>query len=133
MFFWKNDKVELRMIDNDDYIELEKYLKDTKSRMQSDKGVALPVTTQYAISMIENAQEGCNEGEELWFAIMNHEDEMVGYAVVDRRDERQGNVQYSVDIFEEYKRMHFAKEASNIILEFLFHERRFHKVGCCVL
>lgn len=133
MFFWKSDKVELRMIDNDNYIKLEKYLKDTKSRIQSDKGVALPVTTQDVISMIEHAQEGCMEGEELWFAIMNHQEEMVGYAVVDWMDERMGNVQFSVYIFEEYKRKHFASEAAKIILEFLFHERRFHKVGCCVL
>ncbi|MEE1304117.1 MAG: GNAT family protein [Agathobacter sp.] len=106
---------------------------DTKSRIQPEKGVGLPATTQDAISMIENAQEGCDEGEELWFAIMNHQDQMVGFAVIDWMDERQGNVQYCVYIFEEYKRNHYARATSEIILKYLFHERRFHKVGCCVL
>lgn len=133
MFFWKNDKVELRMIEKEDYIHLEDYLKDTKSRIQSEHGVALPVTTQTAIDMAEHALKACEDGEELWFAIMNHQDEMVGYAVVDWMDERLGNVQFSVYIFEKYKRNHFASETAKIILEFLFHERRFHKVGCCVL
>lgn len=125
--------MELRMMEQEDHIILEKYLRDTKSRIQSEKGVALPVTAQAAIDMTEHAQRGMEDGEELWFAILNHQDDMVGYAVVDWMDERLGNVQFSVYIFEEYKRKHFASETANIILEFLFHERRFHKVGCCVL
>ena len=56
MFFWKNDKIELRMIEKNDCSNLEKYLKDTKSRFQPEHGVALPVTMQDATSMIENAQ-----------------------------------------------------------------------------
>lgn len=133
MFFWKNDKIELRMIENNDCSNLEKYLKDTKSRFQPEHGVALPVTMQDATAMIGNAQQGCDEGEELCFAIINHQKDMVGYAVIDWMDERQGNVQFCVYIFEEYKRKHYASEAAKIVLEYLFYERRFHKVGCCVI
>ena len=58
MFFWKKDNVELRMMEQEDHIILENYLRDTKSRIQSEKGVALPVTAQAAIDLTEHARRG---------------------------------------------------------------------------
>ena len=56
MFFWKKDNVELRMMEQEDHIILENYLRYTKSRIQSEKGVALPATAQAAIDMTEHAK-----------------------------------------------------------------------------
>lgn len=75
----------------------------------------------------------CKEGEELWFSILNPKDERVGYAVANCFDERMGNVQMYIVIFEEYRRKHYARNAAKILMDYLFLERRFHRVGCCLL
>lgn len=133
MFFWENDKVRLRMLESDDSGDLALYLRDTASRMQPDHGIALPAAAQVAEDMAEYAVESIKEGEEYWFAIMNHEGDMTGYAVIDWINERFGNAQFNINIFENYKRQGYASAAARKLFEFLFHERRFHKVGCCVM
>lgn len=133
MYFWENDKVRLRMIDENDSDILEKCLRDTASRKQPDHGIALPATYQVAEDMVQYAIDSTKEGEELWFAVLDSEETMVGYAVTDWFDIENGNVQLSINIFDEYKRNGYATAASNILLKYLFNERRFHKVGCCVL
>ena len=133
MYFWENEKVILRMVDSSDASVFEEHLKDTVGRMQSDHGIALPSTPQTAADMVNYALEGIDEGEELWFAIMNHEEEMVGYAVIDWMNERMANTQININIFEGFRRCGYATSAAGILMEYVFHERRFHKLGCCVL
>lgn len=133
MYFWKNDKVRLRMFEQEDSRVLEKHLQDTNSRLQPDHGIALPATRCVAEDMTDYAL-GCSaDEEEYWFAILNPDEKMVGYVVIDWIEERMGNAQFHIVIFEEYKRYGYATAAVNMIFEFLFHERRFHKVACCVL
>ena len=133
IYFWKNEKVTLRMIEKSDSEMLGEYLKDTKSRIQADHGIALPVTEQVSEDMADFAVESSNEGEELWFAIMDEHNDMAGYAVVDWFCEENANVQFNINIFKEYRRCGYATAASHIIFDYLFYERRFHKIGCCVL
>ena len=104
MYFWENEKVILRMVDYSDASVFEEHLKDTRGRMQSDHGIALPATVQTAEDMVNYALESIQDGEELWFAIMNREEEMVGYAVIDWMNERMANTQFNINIFERFRR-----------------------------
>lgn len=133
MYFWENDKVYLRMIEEEDSEKLYTHLMDTDSRVQPEHGMALPATVRTSEEMAEYAKECTNCGEELWFAIVNHDHEMVGYAVIDWMNERMGNAQLHIQIFREHKRHRYAANAAGILLRYLLHERRFEKVGCCVL
>ena len=132
-YFWKNDLVELKMLDDDRKVFLEKSLYDFETRKYIEKGIPFPVIKDTADKMIEQARVACKEGEELWFSILNPKDEMVGYAVANCFDERMGNVQMYIVIFEEYRRKHYARNAAKILMDYLFLERRFHRVGCCLL
>lgn len=132
-YFWKNDKVNLRTIEERDNFLLEKHLKDTISRKQPDHGIALPATINVANDMVGQAIEATKEGEEIWFGITNNHDVLVGYAVISLLNERLGNAQFSINIFPEYKRNGYGTYTVKILLDFLFYERRFHKVACCVM
>lgn len=132
-YFWKNDFVELKMIteaDTDSFLAL---LYDTKTRRQADHGIYLPATESLARDMAGYAVESSESGDELWFSIVNEEQEMVGYAVIDWINERMGNAQFTITIFAAFRRQHYGSHAAEILLAYLFHERRFHKIGSCVI
>lgn len=132
-YFWKNDLVELRAITPDDSDTFYNLLFDTNTRRQANHGIYLPATESFAIDMTNFAANCFDEGDELWFAIMNDNEQMVGYVVVDWMNERMGNTQFCITIFEDFRRNHYASAAAKIVLEYLFNERRFHKVGCCIM
>lgn len=132
-YFWKNDFVELKMIAEEDEASILEVLQDTRTRRQADHGIYLPATESLAQDMIGYAIEGSESGEELWFSIVNQEQEMVGYAVIDWINERMGNAQFAITIFRQFRRQHYGTHAAEILLSYLFYERRFHKTGCCVI
>ena len=132
-YFWKNDFVELKMITEEDADSFLALLHDTKTRRQADHGISLPATESLAQDMTGYAVERSESGDELWFSIVNQEQEMVGYAVIDWINERMGNAQFAVTIFRPFRRQHYGSHAAEILLAYLFHERRFHKAGCCVI
>lgn len=133
MYFWKNDLVELKMMEMCDAEYLECYLRDTESRIQSDHGIALPPLKSMASDMADNAKECMEDGEEFWFTIKNNDGEMVGYTVVNWIDDKNGNVQLGLNIFKEYRRKGYATATASIVLDYLFYERRFHKVSCTII
>ena len=134
-YFWKNDLVELRLLSEADEDSIFEVLHDTKTRMQAEHCISLPATRCLAQDMIAYGIETTKDKEELWFSIFDNESEqeMVGYAVADWMNERMGNVQLTITIFREFRRQHYASGAAEILLDYLFCERRFHKVGCCVI
>ena len=134
-YFWKNDLVELRLLSEADEDSIFEVLHDTKTRMQAEHCISLPATRCLAQDMIAYGIETTKDKEELWFSIFDNESEqeMVGYAVADWMNERMGNVQLTITIFREFRRQHYASGAAEILLNYLFCERRFHKVGCCVI
>lgn len=133
MYFWKNDKLYLRRISEEDNEIFYAYFKDTNSRKQAEHGIGLPASVQISVDMAEYAVDVTNEQSELWFAIMSNDDEMVGYAVIDWMNINAGNAQININMFEEYKRQGYATSAANILLKYLFEDKRYYKIGCCVL
>lgn len=132
-YFWENDIIELRMVKEDDQFFFMDILQNTRFRMQANHGILLPQGMQDAQDMTSYAAEFNQSGEELWFLIRNKEEIPVGYAVVDWINEKMGNVQCHVTILEEHRRRGYGSATIKLLLEYLFYERRFEKVGCCIL
>lgn len=132
-YFWKNEKVSLRGIEERDADVLYEAFRDTTLRMQAEGGIALPASVETAEDMTFYAIEMTKEGKELWFAVLDNENRMVGYAIMGYINEKDGNAQCDVTIFPQYRRQGYGKAVYDILLRYAFYERRLHKVNCFVM
>ncbi|MBQ8039007.1 MAG: GNAT family N-acetyltransferase, partial [Lachnospiraceae bacterium] len=132
-YFWTNEKVSLRALKISDTDMLYEALCDTTLRMQAEGGVSLPISLDVAEDMIHYAIEMTKENNQLWFAITDHENRLVGYAILGYLDERNGNVQCDVTIFPKYTEMGYGKSTYDILLRYAFYERRMHKVNAFIM
>ena len=131
-YFWKNEKVCLRALKESDADSLYDALCDTALRMKTEGGIALPVTYDFACDMIQYAMERTEEGSQIWFAVADKENRLVGYAILGYINERDGNVQCDVNIFPEYEKKGYGESTYDILLTYAFNERRLHKVNAFV-
>lgn len=132
-YFWKNDIVSLRVIEEKDADTLYEALRDTTLRMQAEGGISLPATMETAEDMVLYAMEMTKTEKMLWFAVLDNGNRMVGYAIMGYLNEKDGNVQCDVTIFPRYRRKGYGKAAYEILLRYVFYERRLHKANCFVM
>lgn len=132
-YFWKKDEITLRALKESDADELYEALCDTTRRMQAEGGVALPVTEEVAEDMIQFALEKTREESQLWFAAVDCENCLVGYAILGYINERDGNAQCDVNIFPRYEGKDYGKSVYDILLRYAFYERRLHKVNAFIM
>lgn len=132
-YFWKKEQVMLRALKESDAENLYDALCDTSLRMQAEGGIALPVTDEFAEDMIQYAIEMTREGRQLWFAVVNCENELIGYAILGYINERDGNAQCDVNIFPKYEGRGYGKSVYDILLIYAFFERRLHKVNTFIM
>ena len=132
-YFWKKDKITLRALKESDADDLYEALYDTTLRMQAEGGIALPVTGEVAQDMIQYAIEMTKEGEQLWFAAVDPENRLIGYAILGYMNERDGNVQCDVTIFPKFAEMGYGESVYDILLRYAFYERRLHKVNAFIM
>lgn len=132
-YFWKKDEITLRALKESDAEELYEALCDTTRRMQAEGGIALPVTEEVAEDMIQFALEKTREESQLWFAVVDCENRLVGYAILGYINERDGNAQCDVNIFPKYENKGYEKSVYDILLKYAFFERRLHKVNAFVM
>ena len=132
-YFWKKNNILLRSMKESDADMLYDALCDTSLRMQAEGGIALPVTYDTAEEMIEYAIEMSKEGSQLWFAVVDNENRLVGYAILGYLDERNGNAQCDVTIFPKYEETDYGKNTYDILLRYAFCERRLHKVNTFIM
>ena len=69
--------------------------------------------------------------EDICLMIHNGEDVCVGYIVLDWMNERAGSTGIYVEIDQRYRRKGYGTSAMEIMMEYAFQERRFHKLQCC--
>lgn len=132
-YFWKKDKVTLRALKETDSDNLYEALCDTSLRMQAEGGIALPVTDEVADDMIQYAIEMTKEGTQLWFAVVDYENQLVGYAILGYINERDGHAHCDVNIFPKYEGKGYGKSVFEILLRYAFFERRLHKVNTFIM
>lgn len=132
-YFWQNETVVLRAIREKDADILYEVLYDTALRMQAEGGVSLPITMETAEDMAQYAIEMTKQEKELWFAVADRENRMVGYAILGYINERDGNIQCDVTIFPPYRKKGYGRAAMDILLKYAFYERRLHKMNVFVM
>ena len=132
-YFWADKDIELRVINKEDVKEVFNSLKDTELKMHSNHEIVLPANMKEAEKIIDNAIISTKNGEEIVLSVIDNHGNMVGYAVMSWIDERLGCLDCNIFIFRKYRRKGYGTKAYNIILDYVFNERRMHKVNCCTI
>ena len=132
-YFWTNEKVLLRAFKASDADMLYDALCDMSICMQDEEDDDPAVLYEMAEEMIQHAIEMTMEHSQLWFAVTDHENRLVGYAIMGYLDERNGNAQCDVTIFPKYRGKGFGKSTYEILLRYAFYERRMHKVNTFIM
>lgn len=69
--------------------------------------------------------------DDVFLMIHNEEDKYVGYVVLNWMNERGGSTGIYVEINKEYRRRGYGTSAMEVMMEYAFQERRFHKLQGC--
>ncbi len=128
--FWQDDNVKLRLIKERDSEVFLEMLTDTKLRISTEGGLELPATLEKAEGFIMYTEDVVEKQNELWFTIMDLEEEIVGFSAINHVNTKDGTARFQITILPEYRRKGYAKSATSILLKYAFDERRLHKVSC---
>ena len=124
-YFWERGNTRLRPLQEDD---LEAYLSadlDSEGKRLLNWAVGLPRSkTSQAESLPINFKFA---PKRLDFAIETLDKEFIGFAAIDEIEEQSGNFSTVLYLLESYRRKGHAEDAKQMMLEFMFNERRFEK------
>ena len=132
-YYWQNDKVRLRAMDEPDW-EGHYYNRfDTHARRLLNYEVELPPTAEEAKNMIEhfkNFKEGTGR---LMFSIENLEGINLGGINLNSIDEKNGTFSIGMQIDRDHRSKGYGTAAMDLLLQYAFFERRLNKYYGSVL
>lgn len=132
-YFWTNNNVSLRVVNREDIDTFQQNFYDTELNICTEHSVILPPVYEDTEKFIDDAVQAVMENEEIIFVVENDKGEKVGYAKMSYIDERLGNCDCGIYIFKKYRNKRYASSAYEMLLKYIFNERRLHKVHCCIL
>lgn len=127
-FFWEREGIRLRNFLEEDVETLKRSFSKSEYRMQIEKGIGLPQSTYDVEGFIQVANMRALEERDIYLAVADESDHIVGYTTVTGIDERNGVVSFYVTIFPEYSGHGYGTQVSDVMLTYLFRERRMHRV-----
>lgn len=126
-YFWQNDLVRLRSLEEDDW-EGHYYNRfDTQGRRLVNCEVELPPTKAEANEFVEkfiNFKPGTGR---LMFTIENHDGKNVGALNLNSIDERNGTFSIGMQVDRDHRGKGYGTAAMRILLRYAFFERRLNK------
>lgn len=129
--YWVGEKVRLRPLALSDvdapYYQITPGY-DSQAEQLGD-ALAFPLSPQQMKSVIEEAVQKKQEGDEFWFVIEeNQKGEVVGNLFTFSCNRRMGTFRYGMDIASPHQRKGYGSEALLMVLRFFFAELRYQKV-----
>ncbi len=124
-YFWKNDKICLRTLQEKDLPALEELLGNMEDRVEEERGISLPYCEGDSEILLEWVKEQTGQ---IWLAVADEMDRMTGYIVLRNIDERNGNAEFYLTVLPQFRRKGHASAALAILCDYAFSERRLHKL-----
>ncbi len=132
-YYWQNDTVRLRAMEEPDWEEHYYNRYDTPARRLLNYEVELPPTAQEAKNMVEHFKNFNDNGERIMFSIENLKGETVGGVNLNSIDERNGTFSIGMQIDRDHRGKGYGTAAMDIVLGYAFFERRLNKYYGAVL
>lgn len=132
-YYWQNEKVRLRAMDEPDWEGHYYNRYDTPARRLLNYEVELPPTPQEAKDMIEHFKNFKEGSGRLMFSIENLEGVTVGGINLNSIDERNGTFSIGMQVDRDHRGKGYGTAAMDIVLGYAFNERRLNKYYGAVL
>ncbi|WP_010275754.1 GNAT family N-acetyltransferase [Paenibacillus senegalensis] len=132
-YFWQDEKVRLRAIQEEDWENVYLGGFDTPARVLLECAVELPPTITGAKKFVEDNADFSSTNKRIMFTIENLEGESIGGINLNSIDERNGTFSIGIVIDKEYRGKGYGTSAMKILLKYAFLERRLNKFNDYVL
>lgn len=130
-YFWETSGTRLRPLRDDD---VEKYLSadlDSEAKRSLNYGIGLPRSIQSQVELLPVGFK--NAPVRLDFAVETSEGEFVGFVAISDINEQSGTFSTVSFILEDHRRKGHAERAKDLMLRYMFEERRFQKYNTACL
>ncbi|WIV21100.1 GNAT family protein [Paenibacillus polygoni] len=132
-YFWQDEKVRLRTIQEEDWES--SYISDfdTPARILLECAVELPPTIVGAKKFVEDNANFSSTNGRIMFTIENLDGDNIGGINLNSINERNGTFSIGIVIDKEYRGKGYGTSAMKILLKYAFLERRLNKFNDYVL
>lgn len=132
-YYWRDDLVCLRAIEEGDW-ESHYYNRfDTPARRLLNYEVELPPTVDEARAFVERFSGFAQDSGRIMFTIENLDGEIVGGVNLNSIDEKNGTFSIGMQIDRDHRGKGFGTAAMRLVLRYAFYERRLNKYYGSVL
>ncbi|MBD7969182.1 GNAT family N-acetyltransferase [Paenibacillus gallinarum] len=132
-YFWQDEKVRLRAIQEEDWESCYISDFDTPARILLECAVELPPTILGAKKFVEDNANFTSTNGRIMFTIENLDGDSIGGINLNSINERNGTFSIGIVIDKEYRGKGYGTSAMKILLKYAFLERRLNKFNDCVL
>ena len=126
MNYWKTDLIRLRAVEPSDAQHFLKWHEDTELSRHMDF-LSPPQSSEAIKTFIEKETLNKLEGDRYFWIIEDHAGAVVGH-IDTRCNTRHRNFEYGVSIAARHRRMSYASDAINKVLDYYFNQLRYNKV-----
>jgi RimJ/RimL family protein N-acetyltransferase len=132
-YFWQDNGIRLRAIQEEDW-EGHYYNRfDTPARRLLDSEVELPPTITEAKKFVERFSDFAPDAGRIMFTIETLNGENVGGININSIDEKNGTFSIGIQIDRDHRGKGYGSTSVRILLRYVFFERRLNKFNDCVL
>ncbi|GGH60584.1 hypothetical protein GCM10008014_35270 [Paenibacillus silvae] len=132
-YYWQNDKVRLRAIEERDWESSYAAGFDSPARILLECAVELPPTISGAKQFVEQNAAFSSTNGRIMFTVETLDGEIIGGINLNSIDERNGTFSIGIVIDEPYRGQGYGTSAMEILLGYAFLERRLNKFNDYVL
>lgn len=132
-YFWQDEKVRLRAIQEEDWESCYISDFDTPARILLECAVELPPTILGAKKFVEDNANFTSTNGRIMFTIENLDGDSIGGINLNSINERNGTFSIGIVIDKEYRGKGYGTSAMKILLKYAFLERRLNKFNDYVL
>lgn len=126
-YFWKNDLVELRTIEDQDWEAYYYNRFDSEGRRKLNCVVELPPTESEAKSFTDKFKNFNKSSERIMLTVLNMEGQNVGAININSIDEKNGTFSIGLQIDRDHRGKGYGTAAMDILMRYAFFERRLNK------
>jgi len=132
-YFWAGDKIKLRSIDKNDWLEWLEDFEDSDAIRLLESTIELPKSVEIAKAIYSEWADFKDTSKRIMFAIETYEGELVGGINLNSMDYKNGTFSFGIRVNRHHRNKGYGSDALRILLRYGFYELRFQKCNSSCL